>query len=155
MGETIFMKIRKGVKMLFECCVNCNNFTVSDTMCKTNAAKPSIVIEDDGSYGCDHFIPKILLQVKNILKFRKNYKIILFNIRTKRKVSLYLPNHYLYFYEIKVGEIYYLLKQSYFHDIYDDVVYCYALRNKLKNFNLYSPNPNFHTCTKLKMPEYF
>jgi len=88
----------------------------------------------------------IMLQVKNILKLRKDYKIILRSIRTNRKSELCLPNNYfdrnIHGSEIlKVGEIYEFEIHEPIPGMDNELVHVYSLTNDLKNFNLFYERP--------------
>jgi len=88
----------------------------------------------------------IMLQVKNILKLRKDYKIILRSIRTNRKSELCLPNNYfdrnIHGSEIlKVGEIYEFEIHEPIPGMDNELVHVYSLTNDIKNFNLFYERP--------------
>lgn len=88
----------------------------------------------------------IMLQVKNILKLRKDYKIILRSIRTNRKSEICLPNNYfdrnIHGSEIlKVGEIYEFEIHEPIPGMDNELVHVYSLTNDLKNFNLFYERP--------------
>ena len=88
----------------------------------------------------------IMLQVKNILKLRKDYKIILRSIRTNRKSEICLPNNYfdrnIHGSEIlKVGEIYEFEIHEPIPGMDNELVHVYSLTNDIKNFNLFYERP--------------
>jgi len=83
------------------------------------------------------------VKVKNVLEYRKDYKIIFRHIGFGTEFFLRLPKYYFQYEKLKVGEVYNFNNNGTFRGIDYEVVYDYQLVNDDKNFNLFYDMPLF------------